>query len=259
MASELEFDSYGFLNDIWDLNQTNWSDYFYPVIPDGVIGGVGLEMKVYAESAGMRVYVRSGECRIRSHRGLMRGTKYLTVAAADETNPRIDLVVARVKYRTSEVTLAIKEGTPSQSPTVPAITQTAGDVWEIPLGTVYVGAGVVTITADDVKDYRNVYHAGGIVQTHTGVAINVLNQKEYRLLGDKAKLTITLPNFDPPDTWICAVNFTSGSSFTGVTFMRDGETYSPKAVGDTLNLVSRRYNLVIWWDGAYFWVSAKAL
>lgn len=259
MASELNFDSFGFLDNVWDLNQTNWSDYFWPSIPDGVIAGIGSEMSVYANSSGMVVYVRSGECRVRSHRGALTAEKSLTIAAADATNPRYDLVVARVNYLTSTISIAVKTGTPSATPTAPSVTQSAGNTWEIPLARVTVAANAVTIAATSVMDLRNIIRAGGYVRNFSGTSLAVENSKEYRQADAINSLTISLPPMDSADVWMCSVNFTSSASFTSVSFLRFGISYSPKIVGDTLNLKSRRYNLSIWWDGSFFWVASKAV
>lgn len=259
MASELNFDSFGFLDDVWDVNQSNWSDYFWPDMPDGVIAGIGNEMAPYGNSSGMVVYISSGECRVRSHRGSLSSAKSLTIEAASTANPRIDLVVARVNYLTSTVSIAVKKGTAASSPTAPTVTQTAGSTWEIPLAQVAVAKNATTITAANVTDLRNVRRLGGQVKTFTGTSLTVINDTEYRRASALNSLAITLPASDPAGTWICSVNFSSSASFTSVSFTRGGSSYTPKAVGDVLNLKSRRYNLSIWWDGSYYWVAAKAL
>ena len=259
MASEINFDSFGFLDDAWDMNQSNWSDYFYPSIPDGVIAGMGNEMLVSADSSGMNVAVATGECRVRSHRGALSSSKTLTISTASSANPRIDLVVARVNYLTSTVSIAVKTGTAASTPTAPTPTQSAGDVWEIPLAQVAVAKNATTITADNVTDMRRVVRAGGLVKTFSTTSLTPLNDVEYRQSSSINSLAITLPPLNPSDVWITSVNFSASGTFTSVTFTRNGSSYTPKVVGDTLNLQSRRYNLVIWWDGSYFWVASKAL
>ena len=76
------------------------------------------------------------------------------------------------------------------------------------------------------------------------------NDIEYRNANAIDSLEITLPE-NPNNTFITGVNFTSSASFTGVTFKKGAETYTPKCIGDILTLISRRYNLVIWWDSGY--------
>lgn len=108
----VSFDEFGFFNNTWELNQVNWAKMFSPLVSDGVMAGIGEELQVYADSAGMTVHIRPGECRVRGHRGSLETNVNLTVATADSLNPRIDLVVARVTYgNPSSMVLDILTGT----------------------------------------------------------------------------------------------------------------------------------------------------
>ena len=259
MPSSVDFNVIGFFNSILPLNQTNWASYFGPVIPDGVIAGIDDEMEVFGNSSGMYVYVKTGECRVRSHRGVISAQGTLDIAAADLTYDRIDLVVARVTYGDpSTMVIAVKTGNPAVTPTVPAVTQIAGDTWEIPLAEVYVAANVVTITAGNITDRRFVYKPGGVgAIAFSGTSLSVENDWEYRNNDAISSLVIALPD-TPSDIWCCSVCFTSASSFSGVTFTKNGASYTPKVQGVSLSLSSVRYSLTIWWDGAYYWCNSEA-
>lgn len=260
MASTVDFNTIGFFNSILPLNQTNWASYFAPTIPDGVIEGIGNEMEVYANSSGMYVYVKTGECRVRSHRGVLASEATLDIAAADLAYARYDLVVARVTYgNPPTMVIAVKTGTPAANPLIPKPTQNAGDVWEIPLATINIAANAVTIAEGDVIDNRCVYILSGVsVHKFSGASFTARNNWESRSTSSFLNsLMIILPD-TPSDIWQTSVVFTSGSSFSGVTFQRNGSTYTPKLQGVSLNVASKRYNLVIWWDGQYFWCSAGA-
>lgn len=259
MASSVSFSTIGFFNNQWPLTQVNWASYFSPMIPDGVIAGIDDELEVYASSSGMYVYVKPGECRARSHRGALDEITALDIAAADASHPRIDLVVARVTYGSpSAMTIAVKTGTPAATPSCPTVTQTAGSVWEIPLAEVYVAANAATIAAADVTDRRYVYHSSGSAATSfSGTSLTVANDWEYRNDTEIGSLAIELPA-SPSNVFICGVCFTASSSFTGVTFTQGGNAYTVKTT-DGLNFKSVRYNMVIWWDGSYFWCSARAV
>lgn len=260
MASSVNFNTIGFFNSILPLNQTNWASYFGPIIPDGVIAGIDDEMQVFGNSSGMYVYVKTGECRVRSHRGVISAQATLDIDPADLSYDRKDLVVARVTYgNPSTMVIAVKTGNPTESPTVPTPTQTAGDIWEVPLAEVDVAANAVTIAAGDVKDRRFVYKPGGVGAIEfSGTSLTVENDWEYRMSsGTIASLAIALPSH-PSDIWCCAISFSSGTSFSGITFTKGGSSYTPKVQGASLNLASRRYNLVLWWDGKYFWCNSQA-
>lgn len=254
------FDEYGFFNGTWELNQVNWAKMFSPVVPDGVMAGIGGELEVYADSAGMTVHVRAGECRVRGHRGALESPVNLTIAAADSVNPRIDLVIVRVTYGSpSEMMLDVLTGTAAENPVAPEVTQTAGNVWEIPLARVAVAANATTIAVADVIDARNVYKLGatGIIG-FAGTSLSVANDMEYRSSEESiGSLTIELPT-SPSAEWMCAVNFTAGADFTGVAFTQGGEAYTVKTA-DSMNYTGKRYNMIIWWDGAFYWVASKAV
>lgn len=110
------------------------------------LGGAA-ELEVAANSpAAMNVVVTRGRAVIN---GVMRHYKArvyppLTIAAADPTDPRIDLVIARQSGILDVVT-----GTPDPSPSAPALPAGATR-----LAAVTVGAGVTTITSGNIQDLR---------------------------------------------------------------------------------------------------------
>jgi hypothetical protein len=77
----------------------------------------------------------------------------LSIAAADTTNPRIDLIVACVDTTTTPYTPGLKvvKGTAAVSPAVPSITS---GLVAIPLYRVYVAANATTITNSNLTDVR---------------------------------------------------------------------------------------------------------
>lgn len=78
----------------------------------------------------------------------------LTVAANASGNPRIDTLVLRVDYVAQTIRAVLKQGTPAGSPTPPALTQSAGVTWEIPLANIAVANGFSTIAQADITDRR---------------------------------------------------------------------------------------------------------
>lgn len=258
MATSINFSNYGFFDEHEPLTQVNWASYFSPVVPDGVIAGIGDELLVDANSTGMKVRVHSGECRVRSHRGELSLLSEVDIPAASN-NPRIDLVVARVTYDNASMIITSIKGTPAANPVCPQVTQNAGNVWEIPLAEVLVPKNAMTISAENVTDRRYIYQMSGTSAiSFSGETLAVANDWEYRSQETEIdSLTISLPTADPAGIWMCSVNFTSSDEFEGVSFVRGGESYEIKTT-DSLVYKGSRYNLIIWWDGAYFWVGAKA-
>lgn len=138
--------------------ESTWRDIFRQIREDGVIAAKtfpneGNELKVYADSTGMQVKVKTGECWIQGHWGETLTERILPVFSSDPTNPRIDLVVARAQFVSNKIELDVKTGTPAATPTAPGLTQNTA-MWEIPLAKVAVAANAVTILSTDVTDVR---------------------------------------------------------------------------------------------------------
>ena len=159
------FDSYSFFDglEMTPVTQVTWSDYWRGVIPDGIVAEIGEEMRPYANSTGMYVYVSTGACIVDNHRGVNSALKTMAVNTADATYDRIDLLVARVVYgneNESYMEIDILTGTPAVDPVPPTLTQSTGDVYEIALAEIYVAAEAVTLADSTVADLRNVFTAG---------------------------------------------------------------------------------------------------
>ena len=139
-----------------DTSETQFSQWARN-IGEGVIVGKGLELETYADSTGLNVKVKSGQALVRGHYYNSTAQETLTISAASGTNPRIDLVVARLDPTANSIVLAIVTGTPATTPTAPAPTQTESAVYELPLATVYVNTSAVTINPGDVTDSRSLF------------------------------------------------------------------------------------------------------
>ena len=92
----------------------------------------------------------------RAYRNTLART--LTIATADPTNPRHDLVVLDMDTATGppddrRVTATIVQGTPAATPTDPALVQTESH-YQIPLARVLVGAGAGSIVDANITDLR---------------------------------------------------------------------------------------------------------
>lgn len=111
------------------------------------VAATGLKVMQREAGANMSVDVQLGSC-------IIDGTTYteaadvnLEVAAADATDPRIDLIV----YDQSVGNPAIVAGTPAEYPQVPDVTDDA----DIPLALVYVAAQETSITNAEITDVRS--------------------------------------------------------------------------------------------------------
>ena len=248
-------DRYGFFNGILGIEQSNWAQYWRGIIPDGVIAGIGNEMQVFAQSDGLKVHVRTGEAIVAAHRAWINQEKEIEIAPNTSGSNRTDGIFLRVTYgNTGESKIEVIAKTGSTTPT-----KTIGSIYELQLASVVVPNNAVTITAGAVTDYRYVFDlAMDTANGFSGTSVTPLNDREYRNNNAIGSLVVYLPAVPHP-TFITGVCFRSAGSFSGVTFRQGSNAVSPKIAGDVLTLPGRRYNMVIWWDGAYYWVASKAV
>jgi hypothetical protein len=138
-----------------DVQEDTWRRFARHILPTGVIGDEGGEFETFADSTGMQVKVRTGECWIRAHWGESTTEKTLGIAAAPTATgtSRKDRVILRADFGRNLIELDVLTGVAGTVPAVPALTRNSL-MWEIPLAVVTVGTGVITIAAVDVRDDR---------------------------------------------------------------------------------------------------------
>lgn len=125
-------------------------------------GVIANSMRVTAQGTpDMTVNAASGWCSIVSsysqggvYVGYNDASVLLTIATADASNPRIDLIVATVNDQaysgvTNNITYQVITGTPAGSPTVPSTPTNS-----IALAQIAVAAGVTSITSGNITDVR---------------------------------------------------------------------------------------------------------
>jgi hypothetical protein len=139
-----------------DTSETQFS-LWASNIGQGVIADKGFELETFGDSSGMNVKVKTGQALVRGHYYDSTAQETLTIAAADLSNPRIDVVVLRLDPSVNSIVLAVVEGTPAGSPTAPALTQTTGAIYEFPLAEVLVDAAAATIAPAKVTDLRYLF------------------------------------------------------------------------------------------------------
>ena len=277
-----ECSKYGFFNGIYGLEQKNWADYWRGIIPDGVIAGVGAEMRVSAvQNAPRTVKIGSGEAMVDNHKAWLTSSKQLALESISGSTARIDLIVLRCTYGNSgesKIEYTYHKG--NSSTTAPTPT-TEGTTYEIPLAEVKITSNAADLTDTNIKDRRYVYSLSMsqintfTVSSGTTASVTPLNDREYRYSGDNGltNLTITLP-LNPHDTFITGVCYTTAASGSiTVNIKKGGSAYTTyKLVGDKLTSNGKRYELIIWWDSldkvgtsnsdtatGHYWIAAKAV
>lgn len=111
----------------------------------------------YGYLNGLAVSGTSSPVSVASGLGVVYGFVYVNSAAVNVTvptpsaNPRIDRIVLRANWATATVRITRIAGTEAGSPSAPALTQSAGTTWDVPLARVQITTGgVITVTDDRV-------------------------------------------------------------------------------------------------------------
>jgi hypothetical protein len=133
----------------------------------GVIDGKLLELEPFADGSGMNVKVRSGQALVRGHFYDSTAQETLSIAASDPSLGRLDAVVLRLDPTANSILLTVITGTPDASPSLPALTQTDGGVFDLLIASVDVGPGAVVIADEDVTDERTIF------QPYTGQPVAI--------------------------------------------------------------------------------------
>lgn len=120
---------------------------------DGVLKGINNNLEPYADSTGMQIKVRTGECWIKGHWAEFTSEKTVTVTAAHPTLSRIDRIILRADFNDSLIEVDVLAGTAASSPSAPAVTQDSS-VWEVSLGTISIPAADTSIGSNQVTDNR---------------------------------------------------------------------------------------------------------
>jgi len=122
---------------------------------NGIISGAGANLALTATGAAMNVTVGAGAALVRGILYDRLASSTVPIAAAHATLGRLDYVVVRVVPRGAgeniegKAELVVITGTPSATPALPALTQTAA-LYEFAIGYVVVDAAVATIASNKV-------------------------------------------------------------------------------------------------------------
>lgn len=176
-----------------DLRNSAVSAFFYDPGPSGtgssiaplggVLGGSGL---LVAAASGMSIVVtpghfvvpNSGTPTAGAYVSTLASQATLTVASADPTNPRIDIVCAYVSdvgTSSSFGAVEIVTGTPAASPVAPSAPANS-----ITLGQIAVAANATSVVNGNITDERPFTAAvGGVIRAAKGTLVGYYGQLAY--------------------------------------------------------------------------------
>ena len=125
---------------------------------DGMAGSFGDNvLKVTGDASGRQVKMAIGSAVLRGYMFYSTAIEVIPIAAPSAA-ARVDLVILELNLSAplvaNRVLWKVFPGT-SGSSTPPALTQTETGIYQIPLATVAVGAGITVINSGDVTDVRS--------------------------------------------------------------------------------------------------------
>lgn len=137
-----------------DTTETQYSQLFR-TLNNGVNGTPdGGELEVDSAAAGLAVDIAAGQAMVRGHFYISTAVETRSLAVADPSDDRIDLVVLRLDPIANSVVLAVKTGVPDPAPVAPALVLTDGGIFEQPLAEVLVPANAgVPSTITDRREF----------------------------------------------------------------------------------------------------------
>jgi hypothetical protein len=167
----------GFFNSVAGdrmYNADDINEFLEGMITEGVLSPVGDAFNVTAPG-GMSVTVGTGKAWFLRTWINNSTPKAIPLSAANGSFARYDVVVLRFDKDNRQNSIAVLEGTPAPSPTVPALTDIA-NFKEVALAVVYVGAGVSSIVTANIDDKIGLaatpYCVGLLSQANVGDAFD---------------------------------------------------------------------------------------
>lgn len=210
-----------------DTTESQYTLLFRELQDSGVVDTFG--GTAYAPSAdgsGMTVKLQPGFAIVRGH-AVNSDALYTVTIDPATSQQRIDVVVLRLDPTANTILPAVVKGTPATSgPPVPALTQSATAVYELPIAQVLVGANVTQISNDKVTDIRR-YVAGRVGAWSTGT--RPTSPRKYAF---GFNTTIGAFEFHDGTTWVALDRYRgSGTVYPGNPI--EGDTFRRTDLGYT--------------------------
>lgn len=129
-----------------------WAEYFASFISNGVFSNPSTGLQVLASNS-MIITVNTGKAWINGYFYFNTSNLTITLDNADGVLNRIDRVVVRWDLQDRVISVQVKKGTYSATPSAAAIQRDA-DAYELVLADIYVGAGAVSVSQANITDQR---------------------------------------------------------------------------------------------------------
>lgn len=133
-------------------NAEDVTSYLSNLVSNGVFADPAYQLQVRA-SSGMQVIVNEGEGWINGHKIVNTEDMILSVDSSDILLNRKDRVICYLDLSTREMGIEVKKGTPSSTPSAPALTRNS-ERYELGLAIIKVNHGISSITNSMISDSR---------------------------------------------------------------------------------------------------------
>lgn len=131
-------------------NSSDFAEWLQKFYTNGVFDG---DLQV-TEYTGMKIVVASGYACINGRVKMFGATQQLTIPVAGSVYPRIDSIVIRLDLTNRQITCDVVQGKYSGNTPVPTAPTREGNIYELVIAQVAVGAGVTEINQSDITDTR---------------------------------------------------------------------------------------------------------
>ena len=168
--------TYGFFDSVngdRKYNADQMSEFYTGIANDGVFQHIDNGLAVSA-GTGLTVNVATGRALIQKKWVQNDAVLTKTISAASATYARIDAVVIRFSKSNRNVSIVVKDGTPTASPSAPSMTRNS-DVYEMALAYVNVAANATSVTVTDKRSDTTVCGWVSVAQQTSGEVDAMLN------------------------------------------------------------------------------------
>lgn len=151
-----------------------FSRFWAAIVGNGVFANPSNGFKVIADT-GMRLKVMPGMCWIEGRYAFDLEHTSITLTNGDLIQNRIDRIVLRLDLQTRDITINVKQGTPSATPAAPQLTRPSqgesADIYELGLADVLVQKYATSIAQDKITDLR-------LSKAYCGVVTGMIEQAD---------------------------------------------------------------------------------
>lgn len=213
--------------DSQDTTESQYTLLFRELQDSGVVDTYGgTAFAPSADGSGMTVKLQPGFAIVRGH-AVNSDALYTVNIDPATSQQRIDVVVLRLDPTANTILPAVVKGTPATSgPPVPALTQSATAVYELPIAQVQVDANATQISNGKVTDLRR------YVSGHVGVWATGTRPSSPRMYALGFNITVGTFEFYDGTTWI-ALSRHRGSGTVYPSNPVEGDTFRRTDLGYT--------------------------